>query len=123
MGRFRQFVNAGMGTQTSPPAAGAGAHPWIAGSGWNSTWNTNLPADTPSLISAMKCNWDDQTWSDTAGSNESQPENGLDWYTAFAFCAWNGKAAHRSRVELRRLRWERPAVLSVVEPAKIHDDQ
>ena len=25
VGRFRQFVNAGMGTQTSPPAAGAGA--------------------------------------------------------------------------------------------------
>jgi formylglycine-generating enzyme required for sulfatase activity len=33
VGRFRQFVNAGMGTQASPPAAGAGAHSLITGSG------------------------------------------------------------------------------------------
>jgi formylglycine-generating enzyme required for sulfatase activity len=31
-----------------------------------------------------------QTWTDTAGSNESKPVNCLDWYTAFAFCAWDG---------------------------------
>jgi len=33
VGRFRQFVNAGMGTQASPPASGAGAHSLITGSG------------------------------------------------------------------------------------------
>jgi hypothetical protein len=33
VGRFRQFVNAGMGTQANPPAAGAGANPLIAGLG------------------------------------------------------------------------------------------
>jgi formylglycine-generating enzyme required for sulfatase activity len=90
VGRFRAFVNAGMGTQTSPPASGAGAHPLITGSGWESTWNSYLPADTPGLTSAMKCDSDYQTWTDTAGSNESQPQNCLDWYTAFAFCAWDG---------------------------------
>ena len=90
VGRFRAFVNAGMGTQANPPAPGAGANPLITGSGWDSRWNTKLLADTPGLISAMKCDSDYQTWTDTAGSNESQPQNCLDWYTAFAFCAWDG---------------------------------
>jgi formylglycine-generating enzyme required for sulfatase activity len=94
VGRFRQFVNAGMGTQANPPAASAGAHPLIAGSGWDSTWNTKLPADTASLKAAMICDSTyypgSETWTDTAGTNESQPMNCLDWYTAFAFCAWDG---------------------------------
>ncbi len=90
VGRFRVFVNAGMGTQASPPAAGAGAHPGITGSGWDSTWNTNLAANTASLTAAIKCDAAYQTWTDTAGSNESKPVNCLDWYTAFAFCAWDG---------------------------------
>ena len=77
-----------MGTQASPPAAGAGAT-GITGSGWDSTWNTNLPAD-PAPEAAMKCDASYQTWTDTAGSNESKPMNCLDWYTAFAFCAWDG---------------------------------
>ncbi|MGB8294575.1 MAG: SUMF1/EgtB/PvdO family nonheme iron enzyme, partial [Polyangia bacterium] len=46
VGRFRQFVNAGMGTQARPPASGAGANLAITGSGWDSTWNTNLAANT-----------------------------------------------------------------------------
>ena len=90
VGRFRQFVNAGMGTQASPPASGAGAQPLITGSGWDSTWNTNLPLKTTALESAMKCSATYQTWTDTAGSNENQPQNCLDWYEAFAFCAWDG---------------------------------
>ena len=90
VGRFRAFVNAGMGTQANPPAAGTGANPLITGSGWDSTWSSYLPADTASLKAAMKCDSAHQTWTDTAGSNESQPVNCLDWYTAFAFCAWDG---------------------------------
>jgi formylglycine-generating enzyme required for sulfatase activity/photosystem II stability/assembly factor-like uncharacterized protein len=90
VGRFRQFVNAGMGTQASPPGSGAGAHPLIAGSGWDSTWNTNLPLDTASLKDGMKCDSTFQTWTDTAVGNESRPQNCMDWYTAFAFCAWDG---------------------------------
>jgi sulfatase modifying factor 1 len=87
VGRFRQFVKAGMGTQASPPAAGAGAHPRITGSGWDSTWNTNLPATTAALTTNLKCS---TTWTDTAGSNESKPVNCLEWYAAFAFCVWDG---------------------------------
>jgi len=90
VGRFRVFVNAGMGTQARPPGDGTGAHPGIEGSGWNSTWNTHLPANTAPLKSGLKCYAFYQTWTDTAGSNESKPVNCLDWYTAFAFCAWDG---------------------------------
>jgi formylglycine-generating enzyme required for sulfatase activity len=94
VGRFRQFVNAGMGmgmgTQASPPASGAGVHPLIAGSGWNSAWNTSLQTNTAALTTALKCNSSYQTWTDTAGSNESRPQNCINWYEAFAFCAWDG---------------------------------
>jgi formylglycine-generating enzyme required for sulfatase activity len=88
VGRFRQFVDAGMGTQAKPPASGAGAHPGITGSGWDSTWNTNLPADTTSLKAVMDgCG---SIWTETPGGNESKPVNCVDWYTALAFCAWDG---------------------------------
>ncbi|MFH0902030.1 MAG: SUMF1/EgtB/PvdO family nonheme iron enzyme [Pseudomonadota bacterium] len=90
VGRFRRFVEAGMGTKANPPAAGAGAHPLIAGSGWDAAWNTNLPADTAALKTAVKCSSTYQTWTDTAGANESLPQNCLNWYDLFAFCAWDG---------------------------------
>ncbi len=91
VGRFRQFVKAGMGTQSSSPASGTGAHPLITGSGWDSTWNTNLAATTAALTANLKCNSGSQTWTDTAaGGNESRPQNCISWYEAFAFCAWDG---------------------------------
>ena len=79
VGRFRRFVNAGMGTQKSVPAEGAGAHPRIAGSGWSSTWNTNLAADTDALRTDQKCFASYQSWTDAPGSNESKPVNCLSW--------------------------------------------
>src|SRR5512141_1636217 len=79
-----------MGTQKSPPGEGAGAHPKIAGSGWSSTWNTHLSFDTAALRSALKCSAASQIWTDMPGSNENKPVVCLDWYTAFAFCAWDG---------------------------------
>jgi formylglycine-generating enzyme required for sulfatase activity len=124
VGRFRQFVNAGMGTVASPPASGAGAHPLIAGSGWNSAWNTNLSANTNSLESGMKCYAGYQTWTDTAGSNESQPMNCLDWYTAFAFCAWDGgrlateaewNYAASGGSEQRYYAWSSPATSTTID--------
>jgi formylglycine-generating enzyme required for sulfatase activity len=93
VGRFRQFVNAGMGTQANPPGAEAGASLLITGSGWDSTWNGNLAANTTALTTNLRCYSTYSTyytWTDQAGSNESQPVNCLDWYTAFAFCAWDG---------------------------------
>jgi formylglycine-generating enzyme required for sulfatase activity len=90
VGRFRQFVNAGMGTQASPPAPGAGVHPLITDSGWKSAWNASLPANTDALKAAMQCFLGYQTWTDTAGANESLPQDCISWYDAFAFCAWDG---------------------------------
>ena len=90
VGRFRQFVAAGQATQASPPVAGAGAHPNIAGSGWDATWNGSLVTDTAALVAAIECNATYQTWTDMPGANESVPINCVDWYEAMAFCAWDG---------------------------------
>jgi sulfatase modifying factor 1 len=86
VGRFRKFVTAYPG---STPAVGAGAHPKIgAASGWHAGWP--LPTDQAALIASLKCHATDQTWTDSAGANESKAINCVDWYTAFAFCAWDG---------------------------------
>jgi formylglycine-generating enzyme required for sulfatase activity len=90
VGRFRRFVNAGLGTRSKPPADGEGAHPRIPNSGWSSGWNAQLSAGTEALKAGLKCHETYQSWTDTAGGNESKPVNCLDWYTAFAFCAWDG---------------------------------
>ena len=124
VGRFRQFVNEGMGTQASPPASGAGAHPLIAGSGWDSAWNTNLPANSAALTTALKCHPTYLTWTDTAGSNESRPVNCLNWYTAFAFCAWDGgrlateaewNYAAAGGSEQRYYPWSSPATSTTID--------
>jgi formylglycine-generating enzyme required for sulfatase activity len=90
VGRFRVFVNAGMGTQSNPPISGTGAHTRIAGSGWDATWNTNLAVNTDALMARLKCETKYQTWTDMPGSNENRPMNCVSWYEATAFCAWDG---------------------------------
>ena len=91
VGRFRQFVNARKGTVANPPAAGDGIHPTLANSGWDPAWNGNLAADTAGLKAALKCDSTFKTWTDDAlGGNESRPQNCMNWYEAFAFCAWDG---------------------------------
>jgi formylglycine-generating enzyme len=89
VGRFRTFVNAGMGTQAAPPPAGSGAHAVIAGSGWDASWNTRLVATRADLVAAVKCS-PVQTWTDGTGGNENRPINCVTWYEAMAFCAWDG---------------------------------
>jgi formylglycine-generating enzyme required for sulfatase activity len=89
VGRFRQFVNAGMGTQQNPPVAGAGAHPNIANSGWDPMWNGSLLADTTALVAAVSCGYE-QTWTDMPGRNDNLPIVCVDWYEAMAFCVWDG---------------------------------
>ena len=86
VGRFRKFVEA---YPAAKPMAGAGAHPLIAGSGWNSAWDVNLPVDANALRTAIKCS-STATWTDMAGANERKPVNCISWYEAFAFCAWDG---------------------------------
>ncbi len=87
VGRFRRFAAAFDGT---PPAADAGAHPLIEGSGWRAEWDDNLATDQPSLIAGLKCDSTLQTWTDEAGELEELPINCVSWFEAFAFCVWDG---------------------------------
>jgi sulfatase modifying factor 1 len=90
VGRFRAFVNAGKGTQESPPGDGEGAHPHLDGSGWIASFNAGLPATKAALLSQLKGDPTIQPWSDAPGTTENHPINQITWYLAFAFCAWDG---------------------------------
>ncbi len=88
VGRFRAFVEAYPG---SKPVEGEGAHPRVKGSGWRPEWNVNLPADQEALELQLQCGssgW--HTWSGAPGVRDEIPINCVDWYLAFAFCAWDG---------------------------------
>ncbi|WP_437834206.1 formylglycine-generating enzyme family protein [Sorangium sp. So ce1153] len=88
VGRFRRFVEAYPGSR---PVAGEGVHPLIEGTGWDAGWDSNLPADATALKAAVAgCKSPYQTWTDEPGGNEHLPMNCLNWYEAFAFCAWDG---------------------------------
>jgi formylglycine-generating enzyme required for sulfatase activity len=89
VGRFRAFVNAGMGTKSQAPAAGAGAHPAIGASGWQTAWNAELVSDSEDLENALDC---DNTYATLANSSSGDglPINCATWYEMFAFCAWDG---------------------------------
>ena len=85
VGRFRKFVDAYDG----PPAGGAGKHPLIADSGWQSpAWDSALAPNAAELQVLIQCG-EHQTW-DTSGANDELPMNCLSWFEAFAFCAWDG---------------------------------
>ena len=86
VGRFRRFVDQFDGT---PPAAGAGAHPLLVGSGWQSQWDAELPATRAELNSSLQC-YTEYTWTDAPGSNEANAISCVSWYEAFAFCIWDG---------------------------------
>jgi formylglycine-generating enzyme required for sulfatase activity len=87
VGRFRRFVEDYTG---QPPPAGAGAHPLIEGSGWDSEWDQQMPSSQTALREDLACSASLQTWTDTPESNETYPINCVSWYVAFAFCAWDG---------------------------------
>jgi formylglycine-generating enzyme required for sulfatase activity len=87
VGRFRAFVNAYPG---SKPKAGDGAHPLIPNSGWDATWNGQLPSDRTALIATLKCHPGWSTWTDDASGDETLPMSCIIWPVAFAFCAWDG---------------------------------
>jgi formylglycine-generating enzyme required for sulfatase activity len=49
-----------------------------------------LAVDTLELNAALHCGGTYSSWTDTIGSQEKLPMNCIDWYEAFAFCAWDG---------------------------------
>jgi sulfatase modifying factor 1 len=124
VGRFRKFVNAGMGTQANPPPATAGANPYISNSGWDPNWSASLTVDTAAFIGALKCDMTSQTWTDAPGANENRPINCVDWFEAFAFCAWDGSflptEAERNYVasggsEQRAYPWSNPPSALIID--------
>lgn len=90
VGRFRKYVESGNGTQANPPAAGSGAHPKIAMSGWDSSYDASLEPTTADLKAALKCDPEYPAWTDTPGANENKPMNCVKWFDAFSFCIWDG---------------------------------
>ena len=84
--RFRNFVTSFNGTL---PAANAGAHPKIQGSGWDARFNAFMPTSQALLMKNLR-SCDFSTWTDTTGTNEGKPINCVSWYEATAFCAWDG---------------------------------
>ncbi len=85
--RFRRFVEA---YPDSKPAEGAGQHPIVVGSAWNPVWNMELPATIDDLKTALLSCGVYSTWNANPGPNDTLPVNCVDWYLAFAFCAWDG---------------------------------
>ncbi len=47
-----------------------------------------MPGSSAALKTNINCSG--TTWTTNAGSNEQLPMNCVDWYEAFAFCAWDG---------------------------------
>jgi formylglycine-generating enzyme required for sulfatase activity len=85
VGRFRAFVN---GFPQNVPKKGAGAHPLILNSGWLSSWSSKLPHDKAALEAML--NSSSGVWTDAPDNQENLPIDWINWYTAFAFCAWDG---------------------------------
>jgi len=86
VGRFRRFVDAYPASQPTP---GDGAHPLIAGSGWDPGWDGNLPIATDKLLNELECSAY-ATWTEAPGAQEQLPITCVSWPLAFAFCAWDG---------------------------------
>jgi formylglycine-generating enzyme len=89
VGRFRAFVS---GYPGNLPAAGAGANPKVANSGWDPAWNDKLPADAAALVAQLSCaGTGSNAWTDAPGANEAKAMSCATWYEMFAFCAWDGR--------------------------------
>ncbi len=103
VGRFRQFVAAVVCGWL--PAAGSGKHVHLNGgnglsatgggyeTGWDVTWDSNLPTTTSGWNSSLTGGTSPSTgstWTATAGSSESLPVTEANWYAAYAFCIWDG---------------------------------
>ncbi len=85
--RFRQFAKTfDAWVAAGNPVAGAGANPHIPGSGWQ--YGSPLADSADKLVALLACQSNYATYSDTG--NDTLPLNCVDWYSAFAFCIWDG---------------------------------
>jgi formylglycine-generating enzyme required for sulfatase activity len=120
--RFRAFVEE---YPVSWPSAGVGAHPRIAGSGWDPAWDSRMPVDQVALKASLQCE-DLSTWTDEPGDHELLPMNCVSWYLAFAFCAWDGgrlpteaelSYASSGGDEQRQYAWAGPDATATPDPS------
>jgi len=91
VGRFRGFVNDyDAWLAAGNPEAGAGENRHVPGSGWQDAWTASLPANASELEAALLCESGGSrpTWAQSG--SDALPINCVDWYTAFAFCIWDG---------------------------------
>jgi formylglycine-generating enzyme required for sulfatase activity len=90
--RFRSFV--GAYDSWAKPSPGSGSNPNDPDDmGWDPTWNQNLQPTAADLENELACSLSGSvtgTWTHTPGVNELLPITCVDWFTAFAFCVWDG---------------------------------
>jgi cysteine-rich repeat protein len=90
LGRFRKFVDA---YTQNMIADGAGKNPNnSADPGWDANrWNPHLYPDRAALVASFN-NPTQLTWTTTPLSplDETRPIDFVDWFTAEAFCIWDG---------------------------------
>lgn len=92
VGRFRKFLETyDDWRDAGNPKAGDGAHPYTPNSGWlkDPSWEVELPGSAAVMRVGLNCNTTQQTWTDEPAFNENKPINCVNWYEAFAFCAWD----------------------------------
>lgn len=85
VGRFRAFVQAG----APAPAPGAGAHPFVAETGWDATWDAHVFSGDD-LSARLACDAGFHTWTQSPAGLEDRPINCVTWFEAFSFCVWDG---------------------------------
>jgi sulfatase modifying factor 1 len=96
VGRFRQFAAdyVRWHSLNGNPQPAAGVNPNNGATGWDQSWNWSLPLDQATLVATLKCDSSSGnshiTWTDTPGNNEVYAINCVSWFTAFAFCIWDG---------------------------------
>jgi formylglycine-generating enzyme required for sulfatase activity len=89
VGRFRRFVDGyDAWRQDGNPRAGDGQSSNVAASGWDTSWSTALAPSAAELETSLGCGAVTSTWTEAA--NDALPITCVDWYTAFAFCIWDG---------------------------------
>jgi len=89
VGRFKKFVAAYKQSLVSG-LAGKGANPNNKSGddkGWETTWNSSLPADSSALTTDLEC---DAAYQTLDAGVDQLPINCLNWFTAEAFCIWDG---------------------------------
>lgn len=129
VGRFREFLEAGRGIRRDPPLDGDGAHPAIPGSGWSSSWNTELEGTVEELRARFAGN-SYSTFTADRGPTDALPINAVTWFEAFAFCIWDGgrlpthaeyQLAAVGGSEQRVYPWSVPANATRIGPEHVSD--